>query len=107
MLETILQKLNITALNPMQEASLSAAEKQDLVLLAPTGSGKTLGFLLPLLKRLQPGKEEIQALVLVPTRELALQIEQVFRQMGTGFTIKCFYGGHTFIAISHRNNLYF
>jgi len=94
MLEQALQKLKIAELNPMQEAALTAAPDQDLVLLAPTGSGKTLGFLLPLLQRLQPANTEIQALVLVPTRELALQIEQVFRQMGTGFGVKCFYGGH-------------
>lgn len=94
MLEQALDKLNIAALNPMQEAALTAASKQDMVLLAPTGSGKTLGFLLPLLNRLQVNATGIQALVLVPTRELALQIEQVFRQMGTGFGVKCFYGGH-------------
>ncbi|RDC62506.1 DEAD/DEAH box helicase [Adhaeribacter pallidiroseus] len=94
MLEAILDKLRITDLNPMQAAALAAAEQQDVVLLAPTGSGKTLGFLLPLLKRLQPAMPGVQALVLVPTRELALQIEQVFRQMGTGFGVTCFYGGH-------------
>jgi len=94
MLEQALEKLNIAELNPMQQAALAAAGQQDVVVLAPTGSGKTLGFLLPLLARLQPGVPGIQALVLVPARELALQIEQVFRQMGTGFGIKCFYGGH-------------
>ena len=94
MQEKALEKLNITQLNPMQEAALEAAGKQDVVLLGPTGSGKTLGFLLPLLARLQAGAPGIQALVLVPSRELALQIEQVFRQMGTGFQVKCFYGGH-------------
>lgn len=94
MLEPVLERLNITALNPMQEAALIAAEQQDMVLLAPTGSGKTLGFLLPLLKRLQPDTPGIQALILVPARELALQIEQVFRQMSTGYQVKCFYGGH-------------
>lgn len=94
MLEQALEKLNITGLNPMQEAAVAAAAQQDMVLLAPTGSGKTLGFLLPVLARLQPGMPGMQALVLVPTRELALQIGQVFRQMGTGFGVKCFYGGH-------------
>jgi len=94
MLEQVLQNLKIAELNTMQHAALAAAKEQDLVLLAPTGSGKTLGFLLPLLARLQPNFKGIQALVLVPTRELAMQIEQVFRQMSTGFNIKCFYGGH-------------
>lgn len=94
MLQQALDNLNISDLNPMQQAALEVPPMQDMVLLAPTGSGKTLGFLLPLLSRLQPAVPGIQALVLVPARELALQIEQVFRQMGTGFNVKCFYGGH-------------
>lgn len=93
--EQILTKLGIAALNPMQQASLEANEKEgDVVLLSPTGSGKTLGFLLPLFTNLQAEKKGIQALVLVPTRELALQIEQVFKDMKTGFKINCCYGGH-------------
>ena len=88
-----LEKLNISQLNAMQESAIAAAEKQDLVLLAPTGSGKTLGFLLPVLSRLQPDAKGVQALILVPTRELAVQIETVLKQMGTGFGVKCFYGG--------------
>lgn len=78
----------------MQEAAISAAEKSDLILLSPTGSGKTLGFLLPLLGLLDAKVNTVQALVLVPSRELALQIEQVFRSMGTGFKVNCCYGGH-------------
>lgn len=93
MQQQALAKLNITQLNPMQEAAIAAAEKQDLVLLAPTGSGKTLGFLLPVLNRLKPAAIGVQALILVPTRELAVQIEQVFKQMGPGLQVKCFYGG--------------
>jgi superfamily II DNA/RNA helicase len=94
MVEKALQNLQIKNLNPMQAAALQVGPDQDMVLLAPTGSGKTLGFLLPLLARLQPEVPGLQALVLVPARELALQIEQVFRQMGTGYKIKCFYGGY-------------
>ena len=93
-MQQALEKLKITRLNPMQEAALEAARDNDVVLLGPTGSGKTLGFLLPLLARLQADVAGVQALVLVPSRELALQIAEVFRQMGTGFQVKCFYGGH-------------
>ncbi|AMM52309.1 helicase [Rufibacter sp. DG15C] len=95
MLPKILNSLKIAALNEMQEAALTAARANDMVLLSPTGSGKTLGFLLPLLEQLQPNYNGVQALILVPTRELALQIEQVFRQMGAGFKIVCSYGGNS------------
>ena len=96
MIPKILEKLKIDALNEMQLASLEASEKEgDLILFSPTGSGKTLGFLLPVLKKLDPSIKGIQALILVPSRELALQIEQVFKQMGTGFKVNCCYGGHS------------
>lgn len=104
MVEKILEKLKITSLNEMQQASLGAAEKgSDVVLLAPTGSGKTLGFLFPLLKNLDAQAKGVQALILVPSRELALQIEQVFKQMCTGFKVNCCYGGHP--VRTERNNL--
>ena len=99
-----LKNLKISSLNAIQKASLEATKiTNDLILLAPTGSGKTLGFLLPVLNRLNPDKEGIQALVLAPSRELALQIEQVFRDMGTGYKVNCCYGGHS--IQTERNNL--
>ncbi len=80
----------------MQQASLKAAKKGgDLVILSPTGSGKTLGFLLPVLHMLEQDKAGVQAMVIVPSRELAIQIESVFRSMGTGFKVTCCYGGHS------------
>jgi superfamily II DNA/RNA helicase len=94
MIQQALQNLKINALNPMQEAAISAAKKGDVILLSPTGSGKTLGFLLPLLSLLDPKINTVQAMILVPSRELALQIEQVFRSIGSGFKVNCFYGGH-------------
>lgn len=88
----------------MQEASLQAAKTgKDVILIAPTGSGKTLAFLLPLLSNLKAGVKGVQALILVPSRELALQIEQVFKQMGTSFKVNCCYGGHA-VRIE-KNNL--
>jgi len=92
-----LERLGIAALNPMQEASLAAhRQDQDVVLVAPTGSGKTLAFLLPLAERLVTGARGVQALVLAPSRELAQQIEEVYRKLGTPFKVDCFYGGHPF-----------
>lgn len=95
MVEKVLGNLKIASLNEMQQAAVAAAGKEkDVVLLAPTGSGKTLGFLLPVLSHLNAEAKGVQTLILVPSRELALQIEQVFKQMGTGFKVNCCYGGH-------------
>ena len=79
----------------MQEASLEQATgKKDVILLSPTGSGKTLAYLLPLLLTLKPNDDSVQVLILVPSRELALQIDTVFRSMGTSWKTCCCYGGH-------------
>lgn len=90
----ILEKLGIEQLNPMQEeAKLAIHSLPEVVLLSPTGSGKTLAFLLPLIAELDPESTEVQALILAPSRELAIQIEQVARDMGTGYKINAVYGG--------------
>src|SRR5882672_10277713 len=72
-----------------------ATSANNLMLLAPTGSGKTLAFLIPVVIKLQAGAEGVQALIVVPSRELALQIEQVFKLMKTSFKVSCCYGGHS------------
>ena len=93
-IQTILANLKIEQLNPMQQASLKAfQEGRDLILLSPTGSGKTLAYLLPLVSSLKEGVDGVQAVVLVPSRELALRIEQVFKAMGTGWNVMSCYGG--------------
>src|SRR6185295_7988909 len=103
-LETILAAFDIDALNEMQQASIEANKKQgDIILLADTGSGKTLAFLLPILEYLDPAINKTQAIIIVPSRELALQIEQVFKKMSTGFKITCCYGGH--LRETEENNL--
>lgn len=92
--QEILAKLNIHVLNPMQEEAVSVIEtSKNTILLSPTGTGKTLAFLLPLMETLDPHLEEIQALILVPSRELAIQIEQVIRSMGSGYKVNAVYGG--------------
>jgi superfamily II DNA/RNA helicase len=94
-LDAILANLNIDALNDMQNASLKAiAEQENVIILSATGSGKTFAFLLPLFQSLDAASKKTQALVVVPSRELALQIESVFKSMGTGFKVTCCYGGH-------------
>jgi ATP-independent RNA helicase DbpA len=100
---TILARFKITELNTMQKATLDAVPKpNDVVLISPTGSGKTLGFLLPLLQLLVKGKSNVQVLIVVPSRELAIQIEQVFKKMATGFKINSCYGGHS-VRIEENN----
>lgn len=104
MIENALKRLNITALNEMQQSAVEAAKSgSDILLIAPTGSGKTLAFLLPLMANLKQDVKGVQALVLVPSRELALQIEQVFKQLGTPFKVNCCYGGHAVRV--EKNNL--
>ncbi len=93
--DQMLARLGIEQLNEMQLAAIEAVLKpNDLVLLSPTGSGKTLAFLLPLVQMLEAGNAAIQAIILVPSRELASQIEDVFKRMQTGFKVTCCYGGH-------------
>lgn len=93
-LKDILANLGIAELNPMQQAALqSFAVDKNMVLLSPTGSGKTLAYLLPLVQSLEPSSVGVQAVVLVPSRELALQTEQVFKSMGTQLRVMSCYGG--------------
>ncbi|MEI7677027.1 MAG: DEAD/DEAH box helicase [Bacteroidales bacterium] len=92
--DNTLKCMGIESLNEMQLATLEANQKEkDIVLLSPTGSGKTLAYLLPILMSLNPNCQKIQALVLAPSRELAMQIEQVWRSMGTGYKVNTCFGG--------------
>jgi superfamily II DNA/RNA helicase len=90
----ILEKLSIEKLNDMQlEARSAIHSNADVVLLSPTGTGKTLAYLLPIVSELDRECAEVQVLIVVPSRELAIQIEQVTREMGTGFKANAVYGG--------------
>ena len=93
---SILQKLSIETLNPMQEEAIAAIESnREVMLLSPTGTGKTLAFMLPIIENLNEDIEGVQAMILVPSRELAIQIEQVVRNMGTGYKANAAYGGRS------------
>jgi superfamily II DNA/RNA helicase len=93
--EQILSNLQLTALNDMQMAATAAcSQHNDVAILSPTGSGKTIAFLLSIISKLDAANKNVQALIIVPSRELALQIEEVFKKMSTGFKITCCYGGH-------------
>lgn len=94
-IERTLKAMGFSALKPMQLEMLDAYDKRgDLILLSPTGSGKTLAFLLPMSMHLKHNETLPQTLILVPSRELAIQIDRVFRSMQTGMRITCCYGGH-------------
>ena len=102
-IQKAISNLKIETLNEMQIASIEANKGQeDCVLLSPTGSGKTLAFLLPLLGHLNTNLDYVQALIVTPSRELAIQIEEVFRSLGTSFKVNSTYGGHS-IKVEENN----
>lgn len=102
--DRILSNLQIEELNEIQLASIEANKSDnDIVLVSSTGTGKTIAFLLPLLQQLKKEIKSIQAMIIVPSRELALQIENVFKSMGTDLKVTCCYGGH--LRETEENNL--
>ncbi len=94
-MDRVLGKLGVESLSQMQidasEAILHA--DQDVVVLSPTGSGKTLAYLLPLVECIDSTQDVVQAIVLVPGRELALQSAGVLKDMGSGLRAMALYGG--------------
>ena len=98
----IVNNLGFEQLNKMQNYTIEASNKNaNLLLLAPTGSGKTVAYLLSLLTEIKP-KDGVQVLILAPTRELVLQIESVIKQMKLPFKTNACYGGHAF-SIERQN----
>jgi superfamily II DNA/RNA helicase len=92
----LLLNLGIERINEMQEMAQDAIlNDANVLLLSPTGSGKTVAFLLPIFEMLQDDCKNVQCLILVPSRELALQIEQVWKKMGTDYKVNVCYGGHS------------
>lgn len=89
----IKERLGIAELNAMQLA-VGASGSKKIILLAPTGSGKTVAFAIALLRSLKPSSGRVQGVVLAPSRELVLQISEVVRRLATGYKTVAFYGGH-------------
>lgn len=88
--------LGFDKLTSFQNTVLESNKKaQHLVLHAPTGSGKTLAFLLAALQEMDESADSTQALIISPTRELCLQIEQVWKSLKTGLKVTSCYGGHS------------
>ncbi|HWR99342.1 MAG TPA: DEAD/DEAH box helicase, partial [Prolixibacteraceae bacterium] len=94
-IQNAVKNLGFESLNPMQAEMLRASKKaKQIQLFSPTGSGKTVAFLLPVLEKRSEQNEGVKAMIVVPSRELALQIEQVFKSMGSGLKVSACYGGH-------------
>ena len=94
-ISAINSRLQIKKLNAMQEATAAITPPCRLLLLAPTGSGKTVAFALPFLRSLPaPGRGQVGGVIIAPSRELVLQIYEVIRRIATGFKTVAFYGGH-------------
>lgn len=94
-LSAITAHYDIEELNQMQKAMLArSTEKGDMILLSPTGSGKTIAFVIPLLKSFKDKPGRLQAVIIAPSRELVMQIYNVVRNIATGIKVTCCYGGH-------------
>jgi len=96
LLQLVKERMGIEALNDMQRQALDAWKSGggDLVLYSPTGTGKTLAFALCLLQALKPPMQQLQAVVLSPSRELVMQTAEILRSLATGYKITPCYGGH-------------
>lgn len=92
-IERLRERHNITVLNEMQQR-MASTDLRELVLLSPTGSGKTAAFTLRLLRFLGPSEGKVQAVVMAPSRELVIQIADVIRPVAAGLKTVAFYGGH-------------
>lgn len=95
-MKAILSAIGVEKLNQMQTDALDAiSENENTLILSPTGSGKTLAYLLPIFNTLNIQSNNIQCLIVVPSRELAIQIEKVWKTMSTNFKVNTCYGGHS------------
>ena len=89
-----LTRQNITTPNRVQSESIPALlDGRDVVMQSPTGSGKTLAYLIPLLEHIQPGNPGPRALIVAPTRELAIQVDAVFKSLDSHLRSALLYGG--------------
>ena len=94
-IDRILSLPGIEALNQMQQKMAALPSDGLYILLAPTGSGKTIAFAIPLAASLRTPGQGVKALVLAPSRELVTQTAGVLRRIATGFKTTALYGGHS------------
>lgn len=93
-LTEVLKRIKIDALNPMQQEMWAVGEKNnDMILLSPTGSGKTLAYMFPLCRHINIDSEKLQVVVVMPSRELAQQSEEVLKSLRLPIRSMSVYGG--------------
>lgn len=95
-LHTIWEKNGFSKATEIQEKAIPLVlDGRDLIAESPTGTGKTLAYLLPILEKIDSEKKAIQAVILAPTRELVMQIQQVAQKWaeGSGIQVASFIGG--------------
>ena len=93
-IENIQRKLGIPALNEMQQ-QVAKVNGNELIIISPTGSGKTVAFSIPLLRNLIEPIGKPQGIIIAPSRELVSQIAEVIRPIAIGYKTVAFYGGHS------------
>ncbi len=101
-LANVKSKLGINTLNPMQREVMEC-HASDLILLSPTGSGKTVAFAIAMLSALPKPEGKVLGVVIAPSRELVMQTYRVIRDIATGYKVSAFYGGHS--MIDEKNSL--
>lgn len=92
-LSTLKNRMGITDLNDMQRRMIDARQS-NVILLAPTGSGKTIAFTTAMLLSINKADTPPSAVILSPSRELALQTYRVVRELAEGLKVTVLYGGH-------------
>lgn len=93
-LTEVLKRIKIDVLNPMQQEMWAVGEKNnDMILLSPTGSGKTLAYMFPLCRHINIDSEKLQVVVVMPSRELAQQSEEVLKSLRLPIRSMSVYGG--------------
>ncbi len=93
-IKEMLKKLNYEKTTPIQDGVFKAfPSPKHLVGLAPTGTGKTHAYLLPILNSINPNQKSVQALIIIPTNELVVQVEKMLLEVTDEFSVKTYYGG--------------
>lgn len=101
-IKNIGERLSISQLNPMQQ-KMAETRDESILLLSPTGSGKTIAFAIPMLSAVKKPDGYVQAVVIAPSRELVLQIYEVIRAIATRCKTVALYGGHS--VVDEKNSL--